>query len=124
MKKIAVIDDSEAIRRLYREEFIEMGYQVFLSSTGEELLRIIKEEQPDLLILSDRLFNNKPLELLAKTKELQPKTKVIFNAELPGQREAAKSLGANCCLMKSSDLCELKRAVRELCPLEEGKPAP
>ena len=38
--KILVVDDDEHIRRLYKEEFEDEGYEVVIASNGEEAIEL------------------------------------------------------------------------------------
>jgi len=50
-KKILVIDDEEDIRELLNYNLTKEGYKVLLASDGNEGLRIIREQKPDLIVL-------------------------------------------------------------------------
>ncbi len=49
--KIAIIDDEFFIRRLLSHILEEEGYACFVASDGEEGLRLVKREKPDLIFL-------------------------------------------------------------------------
>ncbi len=49
-KRIMVVEDSEVIQEMLREELIEAGYEVFSAYNGFEALRDLEEFQPDLII--------------------------------------------------------------------------
>ena len=44
MKRILIVDDDEAIRLLYADEFAEEGYEVITSGDGSSLLEIMEKE--------------------------------------------------------------------------------
>lgn len=50
-QKILVVDDSRTIRILVRQLLIAEGYEVLLARDGDEGLRLVAAERPDLLIL-------------------------------------------------------------------------
>ncbi len=52
MKKILVVDDEEAVLRLFKMAFAKAGYEPVTASSGEEALEILKEEKI-LVIFSD-----------------------------------------------------------------------
>ena len=52
MKKILVVDDEEAVLRLFKMAFTKAGYEPVTASSGEEALEILKEEKI-LVIFSD-----------------------------------------------------------------------
>lgn len=49
--RILVVDDDEAIADLIEIHLLSEGYQVSKASSGPEALRLVEEEQPDLVIL-------------------------------------------------------------------------
>jgi len=49
--KIVVIDDEEDIRELLYYNLTKEGYKVILASDGNEGLKIIRDQKPDLIIL-------------------------------------------------------------------------
>jgi two-component system KDP operon response regulator KdpE len=48
---ILVVDDETRIVRFVRARLQEDGYQVVTANTGEEALKVVEEESPDLVIL-------------------------------------------------------------------------
>jgi CheY-like chemotaxis protein len=52
MKKILVVDDEEAVLRLFKLAFTKAGYEPVIALSGEEALEILKEEKI-LVIFSD-----------------------------------------------------------------------
>ena len=49
-KKILVVDDDEAIQRLYSAVLKDEGYEVSVADDGQHGLRMVYEERPDLII--------------------------------------------------------------------------
>ena len=49
--KILVVDDDQAVRESLRRSLIFNGYTVVLATDGEEALKLIADERPDLAIL-------------------------------------------------------------------------
>jgi len=50
MPIILHVEDEGAVRLLYKEVFEELGYRVIQASTGEEALRVLKANRPDVII--------------------------------------------------------------------------
>ena len=63
-KKILVMDDDESIQILYSDELTEEGYEVFTSNDGSNLMALIEETKPDLIVLDIRLGQHDGLDLL------------------------------------------------------------
>ena len=71
-KKILVVDDEQSIRNLFEDTLNEVGYEVRLAEDGEQALRILKEEQIDVIFLDLRLFGMNGIELCRKIRKTKP----------------------------------------------------
>ena len=113
-KKIMVVDDEEAIRILYEEEFNDEGYTVVSCSDGNEALERFDKENPDLVILDIAMPGVSGLEVLSKIKEKSPKTPVIMSTAYSHYKDDFYTYVADAYIVKSPDLTELKDKVKEL----------
>ncbi len=113
-KKIMVVDDEEAIRILYEEEFNDEGYTVVSCSNGNEALERFDKENPDLVILDIAMPGVSGLEVLSKIKEKSPKTPVIMSTAYSHYKDDFYTYVADAYIVKSPDLTELKDKVKEL----------
>ena len=50
-KKILIIDDDEALVRLIDQVLTQQGYEVLKTSNGQEALRLLFDQRPDLVLL-------------------------------------------------------------------------
>ncbi|ERN42808.1 two component transcriptional regulator, winged-helix family [Rubidibacter lacunae KORDI 51-2] len=50
-KKILVVDDEVAVRRILKTRLTMVGYEVVTAADGEEALEVFASEQPDLIVL-------------------------------------------------------------------------
>lgn len=103
--KILVVDDSKMMRHVLTKQLHEIGYKIVLEAENVEIaLRIIKTEQPDL-ILSDWIMpDSTGLELL-KTVRKMPSTQNIPFIMVTTQKEQkhiieASRAGLQCYLLK------------------------
>lgn len=55
MAKIAIIEDEAAIRRMYALKLKFSDFQIVEAADGEEGLKIIEKEKPDLVLLDLRM---------------------------------------------------------------------
>ncbi len=113
-KKIMVVDDEEAIRMLYEEEFDDEGYNVVSCSNGNEALERFEEEKPDIVILDIAMPGISGLEVLSKIKEKSPKTPVIMSTAYSHYKDDFYTYVADAYIVKSPDLTELKDKIKEL----------
>jgi two-component system, response regulator, stage 0 sporulation protein F len=112
MKKILLVDDEESIHLLYREELEEEGYEVHSALSGEEALEKLKIIKPDLVILDINMPGMNGIDALRRIKEITPTLKVILSSAYQEFKQDLASWASDEYIVKSSNLDELKAAVR------------
>jgi DNA-binding NtrC family response regulator len=65
-QKILVIDDEKLIRWSLEQHLVKEGYDVVTAESAEKGLQLINDDQPDLVLLDNRLPEMTGLELLEK----------------------------------------------------------
>jgi CheY-like chemotaxis protein len=113
MGSILVIDDSEELRMAYTMLLRMEGYDVVCACDGEEGLRMVRHEQPDLVIVDMRMPVMDGLTFLEQLRHerLEQLPPVIANSGADGQRAAALIRGAVAFLEKPVQSHELIAAV-------------
>jgi len=111
---ILVVDDEEHIRKLYEKELSEEGYQVRTATRGEEALRMAEEKPPDVVILDIKLQDQNGLGILGGLKKLNQNTPIILNSAYSTYKSDFQSWLADAYLVKSPNLDELKKKIKEL----------
>lgn len=112
MKKILLVDDEESIHLLYREEFEEEGYEVHSSLRGIDALDKFKILSPDLVILDINMPDMNGIEVLRQMKETNPTLPIILSTAYHEYKQDLGAWASDEYIVKSSDLSELKEAVR------------
>jgi len=69
MKKILVIEDDKFLRELITQKLIKEDFEVSEAVDGEEGIKKIKEEKPDLILLDLILPGIDGFEVLARMKK-------------------------------------------------------
>ena len=95
MKKIAIIEDDQAISQMYRMKFENEGYEVETAENGEVGLELIKKMKPDIILLDVMMPIMNGDEMLEKLRN-EPwgkDTKVIILTNI-GEQELPKSLSS------------------------------
>ncbi len=67
-ESILVVEDEEDIRELLKYNLEKEGYQVFVTATGEEAMRAVRDRSPDLVLLDLMLPGMDGLEVCRKLK--------------------------------------------------------
>ncbi|MBI2626492.1 MAG: response regulator [Candidatus Nealsonbacteria bacterium] len=104
-KKIALIEDEEVLIGLLQRKLIKEGYDVFLARDGEEGLKMLREEKPDLVLLDivmPKMGGFEVMEEMQKDEELKKIPIVIIsNSGQPVELDRAKQLGVKDWLIKT-----------------------
>ena len=67
-ERILIVDDEKLVRWSLQQKCQEWGYEALEAATGDEALRITRNESPDLVLLDVRLPDFSGLEVLDKLK--------------------------------------------------------
>lgn len=114
MKRILVVDDEENIRELYREEFVEEGYDVALARDGAEALSRLASYRPDLITLDVKMPGIDGIEVLRRIREKNRSVPVLLLTAFGEFRQDFNTWASDAYIVKSADLTELKATVRRL----------
>ena len=112
MKKILVADDNKSIQVLLQEELVEEGYQVFITGNPSQIMMLINQKRPDLVILDIRFDGHSGLDLLQDIKNTFDNLPVILCTAYPNFKYDMKSIAADYYVVKSPDLSEIKSKVK------------
>ncbi|SDZ45007.1 two-component system, response regulator, stage 0 sporulation protein F [Evansella caseinilytica] len=113
-KKLLIVDDQFGIRVLLNEVFEKDGYKTLQASNGKAALKIVEEENPDLILLDMKIPGMDGLEILREIKKMGANSKVIMMTaygELEMINEAMQ-LGALTHFAKPFDIDEVRDEVR------------
>lgn len=91
MKKILIVDDEVQILKALIRLFMDTDYDIVAANSGEEALKILEQQQFNMIISDMKMPYMDGYELLKRVKELYPKTvriilsgysdeKVVFHA--------------------------------------------
>lgn len=78
MAKLLIVDDEIDIREFARNFFRKRGIIVYTASGGNEAFEVIKQEQPDLVLLDVRMEEMTGVDLLRKIRLEGYRVKVIM----------------------------------------------
>ena len=119
MTRILVIDDDEQIREVLRQMLEESHFEVVAAATGEEGLKLFRENPVDLVITDIFMPGEGGFEVIRKLKKDFPNIKIIAitGIDLRDGIDAAalaKKYGAHRAFEKPFTQEQIVEAVQEL----------
>jgi DNA-binding response OmpR family regulator len=118
MKKILIVDDEPNILMALEYTFKKNNFEVFIARDGQEALDILKNQQPDIIILDVMMPNVDGFETLKQIKndERLQHCKVLFLSAKNKEKDIEKGLGlgANLYVVKPFSIKKLVEQVHEL----------
>lgn len=113
MATILVIENTESLRKLYAQELQRDGNTVLTVENATQGIALMEVESVDLVVLDVRLPGMDGIEALYLIREAYPGIPVILNS---GYGKPFDGVMAEVCLVKSSDIGELRAKIVELLP--------
>ena len=105
-KKMLIVEDEKSIRESLQEAFEDGNFEVLTEEDGESVMDVVKEEEPDIILLDIILPKKDGFEVLSELKgEVGTKNiPVILSTNLsdPSDIQKALDLGATTYLVKSN----------------------
>lgn len=115
MPKILIVDGEKITLKNLEYVLKKEGYDVIATMSGTNALKLLQEQEFDLVLTDLKIKNVDGLEVLERCKRLYPDTKVIIitaYATIPSAVESMKK-GAYDYIAKPFKLEEVKRIVKE-----------
>jgi PAS domain S-box-containing protein len=126
--RILVVDDNEANRYAFAQCLRQAGYDILEAATGQECLRILEENRPELVLLDIKLPDISGLEIcrLIKARKATARMPVIqISADLTEKSHRIEGLesGADSYLTTPFEPRELLAQVKALLRLRQAEEA-
>lgn len=124
--KILLVDDEEEFVHTLAERLQARGLKPSVAYDGEQALAMVKEDQPEIMVLDLRMPGMHGLEVLRLVKRDHPGTQVIIltGHGSEADRDLAEELGASAYLQKPANLDLLMDAMKKAYLKLKGKPWP
>jgi len=119
--KILVVDDEHLIRLSLEQSLLKQGYDAITAATGEDALKVVQEEAPELILLDIQLPGLDGLEVLERVKEIDEDILVIMVTALGVLETAVKAMrmGAYDYINKPFNLDELSIIIKKALETKE-----
>lgn len=114
MPKVVIADDEEFVRYFIRSVLESMHYRVAAEvDNGDKLVTVMKEQQPDILLLDINMPHITGIEFLKEYASEFPKTCIIIltSAALGSLISEAILAGARCFLRKDTPIEDMIKAI-------------
>ncbi|MFQ6122910.1 MAG: response regulator [Dehalococcoidales bacterium] len=89
---ILVVDDEEAIRTLFKETLEELGHSVRVAKTGSQALKLLEQQDFDLVFLDLKMPGMVGDELFGRIKAIKPRLPVTIITGYPNSGMMARAL--------------------------------
>jgi DNA-binding response OmpR family regulator len=116
--QILVVEDESHLLELYQKELEDEGFKVITATDGEQAIHLTKKALPDLVVLDIKINKVFGLDVLEEIKTFNRKIPVILNSAYAAFKADFSTWLADAYVIKSSDLSELKRRIKELLRLD------
>jgi len=115
-KTILVVDDQIDIRELLYDMLTKKGYKVIATHNGAEALNLVKEKNPDLVLMDFSMPDATGVEVLNSIRSFNQKIKVVMLTGLGTEEleKEARLAGASGFLRKNLGLDVIVKAIDQL----------
>lgn len=119
MPRMLIVEDERKIGDCLSDFFSRRGFAVKRAVTGQEAIRRVRYDPPDVILLDIRLPDLEGIEVLKRAKELHPRARVVMVTSLDYEekRVEAEAYGACGYITKPFDFSETTWA-----PVLSGEP--
>lgn len=114
-ESVLVVDDDAGVRKVLSSILSEKGYLVVTVENGKQALKATEEEYFDVALIDVELPDIKGIELLRRLKEKQPEIVKIIVTGFPSLENAVKAIneGADGYVLKPFNVGELLETIRK-----------
>ena len=119
-KRVLLVDDQAGILKILRIQLKIHGFDVATASTGTEAVEMVREREPDVILLDILLPDINGFDVLARVKEFSQVPIIAFTAN-PSMAQKAITMGAVDFISKPFDVDRLSEKIKLVL---DGQPGP
>ncbi|RJP74679.1 MAG: response regulator [Candidatus Abyssobacteria bacterium SURF_17] len=120
LSEILIVDDENAFRSAMKKQLEVRGYRVWDADNGEDAIKIIRHDNPEVVILDQKMPKMDGIQTLREIKKLRPEVQVIMltghgsteSARVTGKYDVFSYLQKPCGLDELVDKIEAARKER------------
>ena len=118
--RILLVDDEDAFRGSLKKQLMVRGYDVLDVDNGEDALKIVRHELPEVVVLDQKMPKMDGIQTLKEIKKLKPEVQVIMltghgsieSARMTGKHDVFKYLPKPCPVEELVNYIEAARQER------------
>jgi len=114
MTNILLVEDNKNQSMLYEQELEREGYNVVTAGNGKEAFGKMQDQVPDLIITEICLPEMDSADAIGWIFNKHKYIPILLNTAYSNYRDHYMTRLADACVVKSSDLSELKNKIEEL----------
>ena len=113
MVKLLIVDDDLPTADFLNRYLGKRDYEIFIANDGEKALSIVKEKQPNIVLLDIKMPGTSGMTVLQKIKEIDKNAKVIMMTAVKDESmiELAREYGASDYITKPFSLEHLEKDI-------------
>ncbi|MEK7850913.1 MAG: sigma-54 dependent transcriptional regulator [Deltaproteobacteria bacterium] len=92
VERVLVVDDEAATRRLMEQTLKKQGYEILTASNGDEGLKKVMDESPDIVLLDIQLPGMDGISVLQKIREINKDSIVIMATAMDDLKVAVNAM--------------------------------
>lgn len=108
---ILVVDDAVNLTLLYEQELEDDGYEVDIANSASTAVRLMDKKSYDLVIVETMMSEIDEIRNFKLTNSHLQETPVVINTRNPNFGDGRTVWGASTCILKSSDIFQLKEKI-------------
>jgi two-component system cell cycle response regulator DivK len=117
-KKILIVEDDPRSLKMIRMTLRPYGYSLLEATDGEEALKVVRSDKPDLIIMDLRLPKVSGLEVTKQLRQMSDFSHIAVIAitayAMKGDKEKAIRAGCDAYLAKPINTRELPKLITEM----------
>ena len=114
MSKVLLVEDDVNQALLYQQELEADGFETALARNGREAVDMVATEKPDIVVMDISMPGMDGIEAMGRILSQHNRLPVILNTAYASYKDNFLSWSADAYVIKSSDLTELKDAIKRL----------
>ena len=114
MTTIFLVEDDKNQRLLYEQELRQEGYEILAAIDGKDALEKVEEQLPDIVVMDVNMPRMDGIESMSRIINKNKKIPIIINTAYSNYKDSFMSWAADAYIVKSSDLSDLKNAVKDV----------